>query len=74
VVRYFYYLSIIDRGEQSPPFFIVSKNQLTKDEFRVRVLKLKAQLEDDPTWHSNPKDLTHKYLNKVLDIIDEYRY
>ena len=50
------------------------KNQLTKDEFRVRVLKLKAQLEDDPTWHSNPKDLAHKYLNEVLDIIDEYRY
>ena len=50
------------------------KNQITREEFRIRVLKLKAQLQDDPTWYSNPKDLAHKYLNKVLDIIDEYRY
>jgi len=63
---------LIDRGEQSPPF--MSKNQFKKEEFRIRVLKLKAQLQDDPTWYSNPKDLAHKYLNKVLDIIDEYRY
>ena len=52
----------------------MSKNQIKKDEFKVRVLKLKAQLEDDPTWHFNPKDFAHKYLNKVLDMIDEYRY
>jgi len=52
----------------------VSKNQLTKDELKIRVLKLKAQLQDDPTWHPNPKDFAHKYLDKVLDIIDEYRY
>ena len=50
------------------------KNQLTKDELKIRVLKLKAKLQDDPRWHSNPKDLANKYLNEVLDIIDEYRY
>ena len=70
----FLLLKYYRQGRAISPFFIVSKNQLTKDEFRVHVLKLKAQLEDDPTWHSNPKDLAHKYLNKVLDIIDEYRY
>jgi hypothetical protein len=47
---------------------------MSKDEFKIRILKLKAQLYDDPTWHSNPKDLANKYLNKVLDMLDEYRY
>ncbi len=51
----------------------MSKNQLTKDEFKIRVLKLKNRLyQDQPSWDS--KGLTHKYLNEVLDIIDEYRY
>ena len=52
----------------------MSKNQLSKDELKVRVLKLKAKLQDDPRWYSGPKDLADKYLNEVLDIIDEYRY
>jgi hypothetical protein len=55
-----------------PPFFM-PKNQLTKDELKVRVLKLKDRLHKDmPSWDS--KGLAHKYLNEVLDIIDEYRY
>ena len=60
--------------EVTPPFFM-SKNQLTKDEIKVRVLKLKDNLHKD---HIRPemdmKGLAHKYLNEVLDIIDEYRY
>jgi hypothetical protein len=51
------------------------KNQLNKDELKVRVLKLKDKLHKD---HIRPemdmKELAHKYLNEVLDIIDEYRY
>ncbi len=50
------------------------KNQITKDEMKVRVLKLKAQLHDDSRWCSNPKELANRYLNEVLDIIEEYRY
>jgi len=53
----------------------MSKNQLTKEELKVRVLKLKHQLYVE---HIRPemdmKGLAHKYLNEVLDIIDEYRY
>ena len=68
--RYNYFRSI-DRGEQSP--FFMPKNQLTKDELKVRVLKLKDRLyKDQPGWDS--KGLANKYLNEVLDIIDEYRY
>jgi hypothetical protein len=49
------------------------KNQLNKDEIKLRVLKLKDKLyRDEPSWDS--KGLAHKYLNEVLDIIDEYRY
>jgi len=51
------------------------RNQITKDEIKVRILKLKNQLYNE---HVRPemdmKGLAHKYLNEVLDIIDEYRY
>jgi len=49
------------------------KNQISKDELKVRVLKLKNRLyKEPPSW--DPKGLANKYLNEVLDIIDEYRY
>ena len=51
------------------------RNQLTKDEIRVRVLKLKNQVDQEPpTVWQGEKDLAHKYLNKILDTLDEYRY
>jgi len=52
------------------------RNQLSKDEIKVRVLKLKQKLYGDQVNQiiTNPKVLAHKYLNEVLDIIDEYRY
>ena len=51
------------------------KNKITKEELRIRILKLKNQLYDENTrCSSNPIGLAHKYLNEVLDIIDEYRY
>ena len=53
----------------------MSKNRLTKQEMKIRVLKLKNQLYIE---HVRPemdmKGLAHKYLNEVLDILDEYRY
>lgn len=61
--------------EEVALLFFMSKNQITKEELKVRVLKLKDNLYKE---HIRPemdmKGLTHKYLNKVLDIIDEYRY
>jgi hypothetical protein len=53
----------------------MSKNQLTKDEIKLRVLKLKHNLYMEHVHHDmDMKGLAHKYLNEVLDIIDEYRY
>lgn len=50
------------------------RNKITKDELKVRVLKLKNELYME---HIRPemdmKGLAHRYLNKVLDILDEYR-
>ncbi len=51
------------------------KNRLEKEEFKVRVLKLKNEVDNESSavWKGD-RDLAHKYLNKVLDIINEYRY
>ena len=50
----------------------MSKNQITKDEIKVKVEKLKTELYNEQTYGG--KDLAHKYLNRVLDKISEYRY
>ena len=54
---------------------LMSKNQVKKEELKVRVLKLKDEVynESKTVWQKE-KDLAHKYLNKVLDILEEYRY
>jgi hypothetical protein len=51
------------------------KNGVTKDELLVRVMKLKHEvdMEGADVWQGE-RDLAHKYLNKVLDMINEYRY
>ena len=49
------------------------RGQLTKDIIKTEVLKIKNQLRDEPiTWTSDPKALADKYLNIVLDKINEY--
>lgn len=49
------------------------KNTMTKDEMKCRVLKLKHMLFEERRSESE-KNLAHEYLNRVLDIIEEYRY
>jgi len=48
------------------------RNQITKDEIKVRVLNLKNRVEQEPTPYKKEKELAHKYLNEVLLIIDQY--
>ena len=53
----------------------MSKNQVTREELKVRVLKLKHQLYIEHVRHDmDMKGLAHKYLDEVLNILDEYRY
>tara|TARA_B100000035_G_scaffold274736_1_gene251326 strand:- start:28 stop:189 length:162 start_codon:yes stop_codon:yes gene_type:complete len=50
------------------------RNQVTKEELKVRLLKLKTKVDEEPStvWQGE-KNLAHKYLNEVLFILDEYR-
>ena len=48
------------------------RNFLSKQEMKIRVLKLKNSLyEEHRSEHD--KELARKYLNQVLDILEEYR-
>jgi len=48
------------------------RNQVTKEEMKCHVLKLKYEVDHD-TAYPGEKDIAHKYLNKVLDKLDEFR-
>jgi len=47
--------------------------QFDKEEMKCYVLKLKHQVDTDDGFPGE-KNLVQKYLNKVLDKIEEYRY
>ena len=50
------------------------RNQLTKDEVKARVERLKNDLYyEEYRYGDEARGLAHKYLNKVLDVLDEYR-
>ena len=52
----------------------MSRGKVTKDIIKYEVLKLKRDL--DLEWMDksgyDPKLLAHRYLNKILDKLDEY--
>ena len=49
------------------------RGQLTKDEMKYQVLKLKQKLRTEKIGYtSDPKALADEYLNMVLDKINEY--
>ena len=52
--------------------FFMPRNELTKDQIKCDVLKLKKNLQQEP-YSDGIKFLADKYLNKVLDKIEEYR-
>ena len=49
------------------------RGQINKDEMKCYVLKLKYQVDSDGGYPGE-KDIAQKYLNKVLDKIEEYRF
>ena len=53
-------------------FLYMPRGQLTKEELKVHILKLKSQIDSDEGYPGE-KAIAHKYLNKVLDKINEYR-
>lgn len=51
------------------------RNELTRDQIKTDVLIIKNKLYDEQINYSTDiKSLAHKYLNMVLDKIEEYRY
>jgi hypothetical protein len=49
------------------------RNELTKEQIRCYVERLKNELYNEYVeYNSDPKWLAHKYLNKVLNKIQEY--
>jgi hypothetical protein len=47
------------------------KNELTKDELKVKILKLKHQLQFENRYPGE-KEVANKYLDEVLFIIEQY--
>jgi len=50
------------------------RNQITVAEIRTRVEKIKNELYwEENKYGEEARGLAHKYVNMVLDAIDEYR-
>jgi hypothetical protein len=53
--------------------FYMPRGQLTKEEMKYQVLKLKQKLQNEQiAYTSDPKALADQYLNMLLDKINEY--
>ena len=51
------------------------RGQITKDLIKYEVLKIKAELDRENIGYGpDPKGIAHRYLNKILDKLEEYRY
>ena len=51
------------------------RNQLTKEQIRNEVLKIKQELHKEYIdYRMDMKGLANKYIDKILDKIEEYRY
>lgn len=65
--------TLIIYNDKSFLFDIVSRGKLTKDEIKHWVLRFKKELADEPAYYAtDPKNIANKYLNKVLEKIEEY--
>ena len=62
---------MLDSLHKVEGLFFMPKNQVSVEELRVRVMKLKHDLGWEP---KGQKELTQRYLGYVLDALNEYRY
>ena len=49
------------------------KNFVTKEEIKCRVLKLKHEVDWEQSRTQGERDMAHRYLNYVLQVLEEYR-
>jgi hypothetical protein len=53
----------------------MSRNKITKDEIKCYVLKQKHLLnQENISYTSDPKSLANKYLNNILEKLNEFRF
>jgi hypothetical protein len=62
--------SVIDREEKSSLFFMIDITDIYA--LKAKIYKLKHKINEEIVF-SNDKLVVNKYLNKVLDYIDELR-
>lgn len=62
--------SVIDREEKSSLFFMIDITDIYA--LKAKIYKLKHKVNEEIVF-SNDKLVVNKYLNKVLDYIDELR-
>jgi predicted component of type VI protein secretion system len=55
-------------------YFFMPRNRVSVEELRVRVMKLKNDVNWESTSYQAEKDMAQKYLSYVLNILDEYRF
>ena len=55
-------------------YFFMPRNRVSVEELRVRVMKLKNDVDWESTPYQAEKDMAQKYLSYVLNILDEYRF
>jgi len=59
-------------GDTSP--YNMPRNQISIQELKTKLERLKNDLYwEEHKYGSESRGLAHKYLNRVFDIIDEYR-
>ena len=52
----------------------MSKNQITKEEVKLLIMKQKNKLINEEYYTSDPKAIASRHLNELLDKIEEFRY
>ena len=65
---------ILDSLHNVEGLFFMPRNQVSIEELRVRIMKLKQEVDWEPTPYQAEKDMAQKYLSYALDILDEYRF
>jgi hypothetical protein len=51
------------------------RNQLTKDQIKIDILKIKQDLYKEHIRHDmDMKGLANRYIDRILNKIEEYRY
>jgi len=49
------------------------RNFITKEELKCRILKLKYEIDWEQSKTQGERNMAHRYLNYVLQVLEEYR-